>query len=931
MQTFLKFLIGVYTLFGVSFLAAQNILFDPTEIQKIEIFFEDENWDYQLDTAKLGAQNFKSGALKVNGVFFDDVGIKYKGNSSYDPTFKKKPWNISIDEYHNYSYDGYNTIKLANIYADPSMVREAVAYNILKNYISCPKANFAELYVNEVFMGIFTNTESINKSFCTRYFGSKSNTFFECSPVTPTASPTIKGNFRYVSADSLHTQYQSAYELKSNTGWGDLLALCNAVTNEPVTLPDFLYIDEAIWMLVFDNLTINLDSYIGVFSQNHYIYKDNTGLFHPIIWDLNMSFGAFAHAGQGATGMGTLPVSNLPTLPLNLHEGDQYWPLLNVIYNNPQYRRMYFAHAKTMFNEFFANGKYKIMSNEFKTLINPLVALDTNKFFSDEQYLHGMENTYTFESLTIPGFGAVMDARIEYLQSIPEFLAEQPEIEDVYAYMDDNELSVTAVIANEKNVFLAYRKGYTNNEFTKVQMFDDGNHGDEGAGDGIYGAFIPDISELKMVDYYIYAENDEAGKFSPERAQFEFYSYNCSADETDVYWINDDFSTHATESAYIQTVLDCPTLPNAVNLTTYYANIESQDGCNEGNGVRIRGLGDNGYAEFTVPNTQHTYIGIKAKSTSANRVAKVFRNDEEVATFTGLDVNHCVEYIDDELSFEPVTYKVSGGTSGNTDPIVITSITVEKYHTVSITTQPQGGVYGAVQQLSVVAEGEGTLTYQWYKAGVAIPDATAASCVPDKTAAYYVMVKDDYDSLKSKTVNITKAQLTVSVHNDSVVKGFNPEQYEGSYTITGFVNNENEDALTNLPVVKIANTITSETIPGVYPDVILAGNATADNYRINYLYGTLYIKDNVGISEKIASNNGITIYPNPAKEQILVKCNSNDTQKQIRIYNMLGVCVYSKTHSSNEITINIQSLPPSVYILQSITNKGLYYSKFVKQ
>lgn len=934
MLKILKSLILLNAIFGITAISAQNSLYDPTQIQKIEIFFENENWNSQMDSIKLGLLEgeFIPGAIKINGTYFDEVGFKYKGNSTYNPSFKKKPWNISINEYHSYSYDGYTTIKLANIYADPSMVREAVAYNILKNYMICPKANFAEVYVNDVYIGLYTNTESINNSFCTRNFGSKGNSFFECSTTLPTASPINKGNFRYVSADSMHTQYQSAYELKSAYGWNDLLTLCNAITNNPSTVENYIYIDKAIWMLAFDNIIISLDSYIGVFAQNHYIYKDSySGLFHPIVWDLNMSFGAFAHAGQGATGMGTVQVNNLSKIPLTLHQGDQYWPLINVILNNQQYKRMYYAHAKTIYNDFFANARYKEMAEEFKTLINPRVPLDTNKFFSNYQYIHGMDSTFTYGSLTIPGLAAVMDARTGYLSTVPEFLAEQPEIENVYAYIDDNELFVTAVITNATNIFFAYRKGYTNNEFIKVPMFDDGNHGDDGAGDGIYGASIPGISDLRMVDYYIYAENDEAGIFSPERASFEYYSYDCSADETDIYWINDDFSTHATESAYIQTVLDRPTLPNNLNLTTYYANIEGQDGCNNGNGLRIRGLGDGGYAEFTVPNTQHTSIWIKAKSTSANRVAKVFRNGEEVATFTGLDINNCVEYIDDELSLVPVTYKVSGGTPGNTDPIVITSITVEKYHTVKILTQPQGGIYGSVSQLSVVAEGEGTLKYQWYKGGEIIANATAAAYTPDKAAAYYVIVKDDYDSLKSKTVNITKALLTVTAQNDTVIKGFNPDNYIGYYSISGFVNNENENSLINLPTVKIANHITSETPVGEYPNAIIAGEATADNYRFNYIHGTLFIKDDLSISDVSDSRTAITIYPNPANDKLFVKCVSDDSPKQIRILDITGACVYEKIFYNNDIIIDIQSLSPSLYILQAIDCKGVNCGKFVKE
>ena len=53
-------------------------------------------------------------------------------------------------------------------------------------------------------------------------------------------------------------------------------------------------------------------------------------------------------------------------------------------------------------------------------------------------------------------------------------------------------------------------------------MYDDGNHHDESAGDGIYGAKI--VSEGKVLQYYIWAENDSTGSFSPERAEYEFYS-----------------------------------------------------------------------------------------------------------------------------------------------------------------------------------------------------------------------------------------------------------------------------------------------------------------------------------------------------------------------------------------------------------------------
>lgn len=42
---------------------------------------------------------------------------------------------------------------------------------------------------------------------------------------------------------------------------------------------------------------VNLDSYIGQFKQNYYLYKDDNGRFNPIVWDVNISFGTFSGTG----------------------------------------------------------------------------------------------------------------------------------------------------------------------------------------------------------------------------------------------------------------------------------------------------------------------------------------------------------------------------------------------------------------------------------------------------------------------------------------------------------------------------------------------------------------------------------------------------------------------------------------------------------
>jgi hypothetical protein len=82
-------------------------------------------------------------------------------------------------------------------------------------------------------------------------------------------------------------------------------------------------------------------------------------------------------------------------------------------------------------------------------------------------------------------------------------------------------VTINATTTNETTVYLGYRGNYQL-KFNRVQMFDDGAHNDGAAGDHLYGADVP-VSGLTF-EYYIYAENNNAGLFSPARAEHEFHT-----------------------------------------------------------------------------------------------------------------------------------------------------------------------------------------------------------------------------------------------------------------------------------------------------------------------------------------------------------------------------------------------------------------------
>jgi len=506
-------------LFNYSKFLSQSF-YDVNTIQKIEITFAQANWDYQMDTAKAGKDGYVEASLvKVNGVTFTNVGVKYKGNSSYSPASNKNPLHIELNTFKEQSYQGYTDIKLGNNYQDPSMIREVLSYDILKNYMHCPLSNFAKVYINGAYYGVYSNTESVNKKFYSEHFYSSDYTAIKCNPVVTPGSAT-KCNLKYTSNDS--SAYFNFYEIKSDAGWNDLVRLCDTITNFSGSIENNIDIDRAIWMLAFNSALVNLDSYSGAFCQNYYLYKDNTKKFNPVIWDLNMCFGGFPFVGSGTVSLGSQSISGLQQLSLNIHSTDVHWPLINKIIANSTYKRMYAAHVKTIINEMIATGTYTTKAAQFQALIDTSVISDPYKLFTYAQFQNGLTANTSVGSYSVPGISVLMTARNAYLQAQTEFTAAAPTVTNIAASTStlNTQVTITANITNASVSYLSYRL-INSEKFIKVQMYDDGLHQDGAAGDNIFGASF--TLNGNQAQYYIYSENSNAGIFSPARAEHEFY------------------------------------------------------------------------------------------------------------------------------------------------------------------------------------------------------------------------------------------------------------------------------------------------------------------------------------------------------------------------------------------------------------------------
>ena len=512
-----KILLPLFILFA-QVLFAQS-LYDVNSIVEIEITFSQSNWDQILDTYYAnGLDERLLATVVINGQSFDSVGVKYKGNSTYNANNVKNPFNIKLDEYINQDYNDYTTLKLSTGDKDPSFVREVLGYEIARKYMDAPQSNYAKITVNGTYIGLYDNVESVNGDFQEKYlYANRDATRVKCNPANVQNGGS---SLQYLGANE--ATYYSYYELDSDTGWNDLINLCNIVDNAPSLIEDYLDIDRAIWMLAYNNVMVNLDSYTGPFRQNYYLIKAKNDNMTPVMWDLNQNMGSFSMINQGPGS------SNLAQMDILLRQNETGWPLLNLILQDDTYRRMYIAHCKTIYEENIANDEYLTRAQALQTVFSAALQSDNNAIFSFAQAQSNLNSTVSGGGGG-PGGGYIglsqlFDARKTYLASTSQFQAAAPTISNlVYdnEVVANSQVSVSANVSNASSVIFGYRD-FQGDRFTKIAMLDDGLNGDASAGDGIFTASIP-VSATD-IQFYIYAENNDAGIFSPVRAEHEFYT-----------------------------------------------------------------------------------------------------------------------------------------------------------------------------------------------------------------------------------------------------------------------------------------------------------------------------------------------------------------------------------------------------------------------
>ncbi len=410
----------IILVFGAGFLsinqtssaAEGDSLFTGIKVHTINIIFSQPNyWDSLLYYYNQGLEQYMSATVIADGVTYNNVGVRLKGNSSFTHPNNKKGFRLSFDEYvSSQRWDGLKGVHLNNFWNDPSFLREKLHLDYCRaNGIAAPRANFAEMSINDTLFAFYSLVEHVDKTFLSSRYGNNNGDYFKAVDGIGTGGDFLS-DFRWLGPDS--TLYYSNYELKSNlsTGpWKKLLTFIDTLIHTSDIsgkLPLQLNTETYFKAMAVDNIFGNMDAYI--FSgRNFYIYfRPPTYKVDWIVWDASLSIGAMPGGP-----------SNIETLPLTYVSSDTGRPLFARIVNNSTLRNEYLMALCRLYNSGFTTSAMYPRIDSIVNIIRPYVYADQRKMFTNQQFETNVNSDITVSGRRIPGVKSYINLRRNSIQS----------------------------------------------------------------------------------------------------------------------------------------------------------------------------------------------------------------------------------------------------------------------------------------------------------------------------------------------------------------------------------------------------------------------------------------------------------------------------------------------------------------------------------
>ncbi|MBN1307131.1 MAG: CotH kinase family protein [Chitinispirillaceae bacterium] len=375
---------------------SSDLIFNDSVVHSYTLEFYVSEWDSILEYNKeVADEEYMPARLTYciagdeNVVVLDSIGVRYKGNSSYEmaKNTPKKSFKFHFDEYiQGQSFFGCERLNFHNCVLDPSLMREKIGYDIARKYMAAPRTAYATITVDTVMIGVYTQVEQVDEHFLERNFDNPDGNLYKAGD--DGAVLTYKGPNQ--------STYEALYELKTNESddnWENFVNMLYKLNNSTAEkfasdMKTCLDLDNCINHLAWTIVLSHFDSYTGS-GRNYYMYDDpKSGRFFIIPWDLNLSFGQYSNGWNMITNSAVV-IENLKDRPLNQR-----------ILENDSLKAVYLERLTDMIAGPASAESIAAEADRLKGIIDSVVKVEPeiSKFYTYEQFATNIDSNLEIPS-----------------------------------------------------------------------------------------------------------------------------------------------------------------------------------------------------------------------------------------------------------------------------------------------------------------------------------------------------------------------------------------------------------------------------------------------------------------------------------------------------------------------------------------------------
>jgi spore coat protein H len=244
------------------------------------------------------------GDLEFADKLVKEVGVRYKGNSTYQTSANglRRPLKIDINHYHGeQKLFGLGSMYLGNGVFDPSRVREALGYSVFRAAkVPAPRTAFVKLYLtvptkhDKTYVGLYTLIEPVDKTFLKKHFQDSKGMLLK--PEKIQGLPYLGEKW---------SAYENTYNPKREPSEAqkrrliEFTKFVNQADDATFAkkIGSYLDVDQFLRFAAANSLIANLDSFFGL-GHNYFLYLDaKSNRFHFMPWDVDLAFGSMNFGG----------------------------------------------------------------------------------------------------------------------------------------------------------------------------------------------------------------------------------------------------------------------------------------------------------------------------------------------------------------------------------------------------------------------------------------------------------------------------------------------------------------------------------------------------------------------------------------------------------------------------------------------------------